>query len=220
MRVIGYTRISDTEQSTDGLSLETQRKVIERYCEQRGWDLIEVIEDDGYTGRNDNRPGLQRALVMLAKRKGHRPDAIVVSRLDRLARSLANLVTYIDLARERRWGLVALDMDLNTTTANGRLVIRIIASVAEWESEINSERTSAGMRAIHAAKRARGEAFGYQAQADPATVRRIVRARAKGDSFNAIARRLDAARVPTPGGGARWYPSTVERIYKRQTVAS
>ncbi len=219
MRVIGYTRISDTEQSTDGLSLDTQRKVIERYCEQRGWELIEVIEDDGYTGRNDNRPGLQRALAMLGKRKGHRPDAIVVARLDRLARSLANLVRYIDLSRERRWGLVAIDMDLNTTSANGRLVIRIIASVAEWESEINSERTSAGMRAVHARKRANGEQFGFQPGVDALTVTKILRARRRGDSFNVIARKLDKAGTPTPGGGARWYPSTVERICKREAVA-
>lgn len=219
MKVIGYTRISDSEQSTDGLSLDTQRVVIQRYCEQRGWELIEIIEDDGYSGRNDDRPGLQRALGMLAKRRGQRPDAIVVARLDRLARSLANLVTYIDLSRERRWGLVAIDMDLNTTSANGRLVIRIIASVAEWESEINSERTSAGMRAVHAAKRERGEAFGFQPLVDQVTVARIVRARGRGESFGAIARRLDRQGVPTPGGGSRWYPSTVERICKRQAVA-
>jgi DNA invertase Pin-like site-specific DNA recombinase len=218
MKVIGYTRISDAEQSTDGLSLDTQRATIERYCEQRGWDLVEVIEDDGYTGRNDNRPGLRRAMAMLNKRKGHRPDAIVVARLDRLARSLANLITYIDRSREKRWGLVAIDMDLNTTSANGRLVIRIIASVAEWESEINSERTSAGMKAVHAKKRANGEVFGFPTQVDSQTVAHIIRARNRGDTFGAIARKLDRS-TPPPGGGKRWYPSTVERIYKREAVA-
>lgn len=216
MRVIGYTRVSTAEQAKDGWTLGQQRKDIERECERRGWDLIEVIEDAGFSGRNDNRPGLQRALGMLTKRKGKRPDAIIVARLDRLARSLANLVAYIDLSRKQKWGIVALDMDLNTTTANGRLVTRIIASVAEWESEINGERVRDGM----AEARANGKRFGFQAVTPDDVVARIVRQRKRGSTFGAIARRLDAQQVPTPGGGARWYPSTVERIYKREAVAS
>lgn len=218
MRVLGYTRISDAEQSKDGLSLDTQRAAIEAECERRGWELIEVIEDDGYSGRNDKRPGLQRALTMLGRKK-ERPDAVVVARLDRLTRSLKNLVDFMERA-DTRWGIVALDMDLNTTTANGQLVMHLLGAVAHWESRMNSERTSAGMRAVHAKKRAEGEAFGFQPGVDQVTVARILKARSRGDSFNAIAKRLDAQRVPTPGGGARWYPSTVERIVKREAVAS
>src|SRR5215216_564983 len=104
MRILGYARVSQADQSTDGLSLDTQSQAIRRACEQRGWELIEVIEDDGYTGRNDRRPGLQRAKAMLAKRKGHRPDAIVVSRLDRLTRSLKDLAGLIEEA-EGRFGI-------------------------------------------------------------------------------------------------------------------
>lgn len=215
MRVLGYARISDHEQSTDGLSLDTQRKAIEAACAQRGWDLIDVLADDGFTGRNDNRPALQRAMVML-RRKQDRPDAIVVSRLDRLTRSLRDLAGLIETAERRHWGIVALDFDFNTTTANGELVAHIIGAVARWESRMNSERTSAGMKAVHARKRETGEAFGFQPQVDEVTVQRILRARRRGDSYGQIARRLDAQRVPTPGGGARWYPSTVERICKRE----
>lgn len=217
MRVIGYTRISDTEQSLDGLSLDTQARTIKLECERRGWELVDVIKDDGYTGTNDNRPGLQRALGMLAKR--NRPDAIVVARLDRLTRSLKFLVDLTQRA-DRRWGIVALDMDLNTMTANGQLVVHLPGSVGQWESRMNSERTSAGMKARHAAARAKGEAFGFQPRVDEVTVARIIRARKRGESFAAIARRLDKQGVPTPGGGARWYASTVERICKREAVAS
>jgi DNA invertase Pin-like site-specific DNA recombinase len=214
MKVIGYARISDAEQSTDGLSLDTQAEAIRTACAQRGWELLDVIEDDGYTGRNDNRPGLQRALGMLSKRKDHRPNAIVVARLDRLTRSMKDLSVLIERA-EKRWGIVALDLDFNTTTANGELVAHIIGAVARWESRMNSERTSAGMRAVHAKRRASGEPFGFQTTVAPATVQRILKARGQGDTFNAIARKLERAGTPTPGGGARWYPSTVERIFKR-----
>lgn len=209
MEVIGYTRVSTAEQAAEGWTLAQQRKDIEAECHRRGWTLVEVIEDAGYTGRNDERPGLHRALTLLGRRRNP-PKAIVVTRLDRLARSLVNLATYIDLSAKQGWGLVALDQELNTTTANGRLVARIIASVAQWESEVNGERVREGM----AEARANGKRFGYEVQVDPQTTARIVRARNRGRSYAAIARTLDKS-TPPPGGGARWYPSTVERIYKR-----
>jgi DNA invertase Pin-like site-specific DNA recombinase len=216
VKVIGYVRVSTAEQARDGFSLDAQRKAIEAECERRGWELVEVIEDDGYTGRNDDRPGLQRALRLLAKRKA---KAVVVARLDRLARSLLNLAQWIDVSAKQKWAIVALDHELNTTTANGRLVARIIASVAQWESEINGERVRDGMAEARAARKAAGEPvrFGFQRKTPDATVTRIIRARNRGDSFNTIAKRLDKQRIPTPNGGARWYPSTVARIYNAAT---
>lgn len=207
MKVIGYTRVSTAEQARDGYSLDAQRQAIEAECERRGWELVEVIEDAGFSGRSDDRPGLQRALKLLGKRKA---KGIVVARLDRLARSLLDLAQWIDLSAKQRWAIVALDHELNTTTANGRLVARIIASVAQWESEINGERVRDGM----AEARANGKVFGFQRRTPDAVVAKIVRARRRGDSFNTIAQRLDRQKVPTPNGGQKWYPSTVSRIYK------
>jgi DNA invertase Pin-like site-specific DNA recombinase len=216
MRVVGYVRVSTAEQARDGFSLDAQRKAIEAECDRRGWELVEVIEDDGYTGRTDDRPGLQRALRLLAKRKA---KAVVVARLDRLARSLLNLAQWIDLSAKQKWAIVALDHELNTTTANGRLVARIIASVAQWESEINGERVRDGMAEARAARKAAGEPvrFGFQRKTPDLVVTRIIRARKRGDSFNTIAKRLDKQGTPTPNGGARWYPSTVARIYNTAT---
>lgn len=207
MKVIGYTRVSTADQARDGYSLDAQRQAIEAECERRGWGLVEVIEDAGFSGRSDDRPGLQRALKLLAKRKA---KGIVVARLDRLARSLLDLARWIDLSAKQKWAIVALDHELNTTTANGRLVARIIASVAQWESEINGERVRDGM----AEARANGKVFGFQRQAPDEVVAKIVRARRRGDSFNTIARRLDRQGIPTPNGGQKWYPSTVSRIYQ------
>ena len=213
MRVIGYTRVSTAEQARDGWTLAQQHRAIEAECERRGWDLVEVIEDAGYTGTDDERPGLRRALAMLQRRQA---SAVVVARLDRLARSTQHLCEYIALCKKQKWSMVALDVDLDTTTANGRFMVRVLAAVAEWESEVNGERVRDGM----AEARASGKVFGFQARVDEATVARINRARGRGDSFTTIAKRLDKQRVPTPGGGVRWYPSTVERICKRQAVAS
>jgi len=209
MKVIGYTRVSTREQAKDGWTLAQQRKDIRHYCEQRGWELIDVIEDAGYSGTNDDRPGLQRALAMLAKRNG--PEAVVMARLDRLARSTQHLCEYINLCKRQKWSMVALDVQLDTTTATGRLMVRLLAAIAEWESEVNGDRVRDGM----AEARANGKVFGFKPQADPVVVQRILTARAEGETYNNIARALDADDVPTPAGGKRWYPSTVERICKR-----
>lgn len=214
MKVIGYTRVSTREQADEGYSLANQRAAIERYCAMRGWDLVEVIEDAGYSGRSDERPGLQRALMLLAKRNG--PKSVVVARLDRLTRSMKDLVGLVDLAG-KRWGIVALDQDLNTRSATGRVVVHVIGAIAEWESDQLSERVSRGMVAAHAAARADGRQLGYQRSTPDHIVARIVKARNKGDSFRRIATRLDRQGVPTPGNGVRWYPSTVAHIYKTAT---
>lgn len=211
MRVVGYIRVSTAEQAEEGYSLITQRQAIEVECERRGWELVDVIADEGYSGRTDDRPGLNRALALLAKRNG--PKAIVVARLDRLCRSITHLGSLTDASLRHKWGIVALDHELNTTTANGRLVAHIIGSVAQWESEMLGERVSRGMRAAHAAARAEGRPFGFTSTTPPEVAARIIRARKRGDSFNAIAKRLQAQKVPTPGNGQRWYPSTVARIY-------
>ncbi len=212
MRVVGYIRVSTREQAEEGYSLTTQREAIEAECERRGWELVAILADEGYSGRTDDRPALNEVLRMLAKRNG--PKAIVVARLDRLCRSITHLGRLTDESLRQKWGIVALDHELNTTTANGRLVAHIIGSVAQWESEMLGERVSRGMRAAHAAARAEGRPFGFQSSTPHEVVTRIVRARKRGDSFNKIAQRLDRQGTPTPNGGARWYPSTVARIYK------
>lgn len=212
MKVVGYIRVSTTEQARDGFSLDAQRKDIERECELRGWELVDVLADEGYSGKRDDRPALQQALSLLKRKKA---SAIVVVRMDRLARSTQHLCEFILLSRRQKWGIVAMDFGFDTTTANGRLIARILASVAEWESEVNGERVREGMAEARASRKANGEPvrFGFQRKTPDAVVDKIVRARKRGDSFNVIAKRLDKQGTPTPNGGQRWYPSTVARIY-------
>lgn len=212
--VIGYLRVSTREQADSGLGLDAQRRTIAAEAERRGWS-VHWITDDGYTARNLKRPGIREAMRVL--RRGE-ASALVVAKLDRLSRSLPDFGATLDLARRQKWALVALDLGVDMTTPNGRLVANIIAAVAEWESETIGARTADAM----AEAKLRGVRFGRDRMTDPAVVDRIVAEREAGTPFHRIAAGLDRDGVPRPNGGARWYPSTVARLVaaeQRKAVA-
>jgi DNA invertase Pin-like site-specific DNA recombinase len=137
--LIGYMRVSTGEQS-----LDLQRDALARTgCER--------IYDDVCSGRATDRPGLSKALD--AAREG---DALVVWKLDRIGRSLPHVVGLVGDLQKRGVGLKVLTGDVDTTTATGRLVFGIFATLAEFERDLIHERTMAGL----AAARARGRAGG------------------------------------------------------------
>jgi DNA invertase Pin-like site-specific DNA recombinase len=137
--LIGYMRVSTGEQS-----LDLQRDALARTgCER--------IYDDVCSGRAIDRPGLSKALD--AAREG---DALVVWKLDRIGRSLPHVVGLVGDLQKRGVGLKVLTGDVDTTTATGRLVFGIFATLAEFERDLIHERTMAGL----AAARARGRAGG------------------------------------------------------------
>ena len=126
--------------STGEQSLDLQRDALARTgCER--------IYDDVCSGRATDRPGLSKALD--AAREG---DALVVWKLDRIGRSLPHVVGLVGDLQKRGVGLKVLTGDVDTTTATGRLVFGIFATLAEFERDLIHERTMAGL----AAARARG----------------------------------------------------------------
>ena len=137
--LIGYMRVSTAEQS-----LDLQRDALERAgCER--------IHEDVCSGRATERPGLSGALDVA--RDG---DALVVWKLDRIGRSLPHVVGFVGDLQKRSVGLKVLTGDVDTTTATGRLVFGIFATLAEFERDLIHERTMAGL----AAARARGRSGG------------------------------------------------------------
>src|SRR6185437_4904316 len=85
MQVLGYVRVSTDEQSNSGAGIAAQRSAIEAECKRRGWQLVDIIEDAGYSAKDLKRPGVQVALETLENRKA---DGLVVAKLDRLSRSM------------------------------------------------------------------------------------------------------------------------------------
>jgi DNA invertase Pin-like site-specific DNA recombinase len=139
MAVIGYARVSTTDQHLDGQEDALRRAGIDK------------LFSDQASGKLASRPGLDAALGYL--RDG---DVLAVTKLDRLGRSLRNLIELSELLSERGIGLRVLDAGIDTTTAGGRLFFNIIGSISEFERELIRERTVAGLGAARARGRKGG----------------------------------------------------------------
>lgn len=205
-RVVGYVRCSTDEQADSGLGLEAQRAAITAECERRGWNLADAFEDAGLSGKTvANRPGLAAALNAV---ESHRASGIVVAKLDRLSRSLADWAGLMQAATHGGWNIVALDLGIDLSTAAGEFMGNVMASAAQWERRIIGQRT----RDALAAKQAQGIRLGRPTcLPEPVRLRIVTQYRA-GASLSALARQLNDEQVATAHGGAAWYPSTVRAV--------
>jgi DNA invertase Pin-like site-specific DNA recombinase len=116
MRVVGYVRVSTEEQAVSGAGLEAQRRAIVAECRRRGWELVETIEDAGYSAKDLKRPGVQEALRAL---EAGEAKALVVAKLDRRSRSMLDFAALMATAQKQHWTLVALDCAVDTSTPAG-----------------------------------------------------------------------------------------------------
>jgi DNA invertase Pin-like site-specific DNA recombinase len=203
--VLGYARVSLSEQAESGAGLAAQRSAIRDACRARGLTLAEIVEDAGWSGKNLERPGITDALRRLDAGEA---DGIVVAKLDRLSRSLIDFAGLMERARRKGWAVIALDLGVDTTTAAGELVANVMAAVAQWERRTIGDRTRAAM----AEKAAAGVRIGRPRSLPMSVVRRIVRERARGMTMQAIADGLTASGIPTARGGSTWSPSSVQGV--------
>lgn len=209
--VVGYVRVSTDEQADSGLGLVAQRTAIESECSRRGWTLLSIYEDAGISGKSlGNRPGLAEALGEVER---SRAAGIVVAKLDRLSRSLADFANLMSRAQAGRWNLVALDLGVDLSSAAGEFMANVMASAAQWERRIIGQRTKDAL----AVKRSQGVRLGRPSVLDPLVACRIVAAHEAGAGWSVIARALNDDGVPTAHGGAKWHPSTVRAVAVAQS---
>ncbi|MGH8064533.1 MAG: recombinase family protein [Candidatus Entotheonellia bacterium] len=128
MQVIGYVRVSTEEQVRDGVSLAIQRGEIDAYVLVKDWTLMKIIADEGMSAKSLNRPGLQELMALV---EGRRVQAVIVYKLDRLTRSVKELNTLVELFDKRGVAVVSLQESLDATTATGRLMMNLLASVSQ-----------------------------------------------------------------------------------------
>jgi len=205
MRAITYARVSTGKQAESGISLNDQAERMTAAVERRGWTLTAEYVDAGRSGRTDKaRPELDAALAALAAGDA---DALVVAKLDRLARSTIALSRIMAASQAEGWSLVILDPELDTSTAAGRLTATVLMAVAEYESELISKRVTM----THKHRKAAGKRAGRAPELAETVRAEVAERRAAGETLAGIAADLNAREVTTARGG-RWHASTVAHV--------
>jgi len=221
---IGYVRVSTEGQAVDGVSLEEQRARIAAYCEAHGYQLLRIEADEGVSGkRADNRPALERAMRGVCESQG----VLVVAKLDRLARSTLDAIELAQRIDKCGADLASIGEKIDTASAMGRFVFRLMASLGELERDQIAERTRS---ALHH-KRRRGERisrhipYGYDLADDGSrlienpeqqrAIERMRELRGEGKGYHSVARELNREGFK-PQRAKAWSAATCHRIMTRE----
>jgi DNA invertase Pin-like site-specific DNA recombinase len=197
--VIGYITVSEDDPDL-GAGLEA----IAIACERAGWDLLEIVRDRDDGARALHRPGLDYALGKVGAGDAH---ALVISNVKRLSRSIIDLGALMEWFRDAQAALVALDLDVDTSTSEGQHVAAALCTLGAWERERIAQRTRIGLEEV---KSMGGSVRRPAIKDQPGLLERITEMRAAGMTLQAIADRLNAEGIPTVRGGALWRPSSVQ----------
>lgn len=203
-----YARVSTQMQVTDGISLDAQEKELRNAAALAGFTDMELVREEGRSGKSiKGRPALRSSLERLESGEA---SALFVTRVDRLARSTKDFLSIIDRANNKGWRLVLLDLNLDTSSYQGRFVVTIMSALAEMERSVIASR----QREVHKYRRDTGKVWGVdlgpKTKVSQETLERIRTEREKGMSYHAIAAALNADSVPTALGG-EWHGSTIRK---------
>lgn len=220
-RTVAYLRVSTDKQVEHGLSLEAQEAKVKAYAELYDLELVAVEVDAGVSAKTLQRPALQQALSLL---KAGKAEALLIAKLDRLTRSVKDLGTLVETYFvSGKYALMSVSEQIDTRSAAGRLVLNVLASVAQWEREATGERTKDAMAYKKAQREyTGGEApYGWQVSGDgihlapraheQTIIRDAGEMKASGFALRAIGARLEA-RGLLPRNGGRWHAKTVRDL--------
>lgn len=211
MRAIGYRRVSDVSQ-VDGSSLAGQAAALCAYADAKGWS-IEIREEAGGHASGKTTAGRDALNHALAQLDAGTYDALIVSKLDRLARNTLDGLDILRRAMANHWTVVVLDLNIDTSTPVGEAMVTVLWAFATYERRVILERTTAGRDAARKA----GKHLGRHSQVPDTTMRRIVALRAKHTPLQAIADALNADGSRSPAG-KRWNTGTVSRVARSVTA--
>ena len=143
-RICGlYLRVSTEDQAKEGFSLPEQKERLEVLCKFKGYKIYDYYTDAGISAKTGNhRPEFDR---LIDDAKNGKINTVIALKLDRLSRSIYDWENLLKTSEKYRFDLVCANDDINTTTANGKMVTRIMMSVSQNEIERTSERTKVGM---------------------------------------------------------------------------
>ncbi|MDF3050306.1 MAG: site-specific recombinase, invertase Pin, partial [Pseudonocardia sp.] len=215
MRAVIYLRQSKDREGNE-LAIERQRSECRRLCDSRGWTVAEEIVENNRSASKAGRPGFKQVIGMLERQVA---DGVVVLRIDRLFRLNDELETLINLSEAHGGRVVTVEGDIDLATPSGRLVARVLVSVARAEMETksarhklaNKQRAEAGVP--HSSKRP----YGYNPDrltlhpVEGPVVRRMGEMILSGHSYRGVAYWLNGnGHLST--GGYEWNKLTVRKL--------
>lgn len=214
--LIGYLRQSRSHE--DSISEDLQKQTIENWAALHGHIVTFLSIDSNKSGKNLKRPSMQEALGLLAAGKY---DGIVAAKLDRFSRNVGDLGTLIKLAESQRWNLIAIDLGVDTSTSNGKMIAQMLGVLAEWELDRRREgwketRANAVDRGVHVAK----IPFGYERGEDGALVpdengplvTELFARRARGETYDSLAKWLTDEGATKRYSDTPWQVQDVSKI--------
>ena len=214
-----YIRVSTFDQAREGFSLGEQEERLKEFCNFKRYNIYKVYQDAGISAKNDKRPAYQE---MIEDVKKGNINVIVALKLDRLTRSVYDIEKLMKFVNDYECDIDCMADESNTTTSNGRMVMRIMTSVSQNEIEKCSERTKFGMAgAIKNGHIPNRTGLGFKREnkklvPDPLTKDIIVRIfdlYLEGKSHQAIANIYNKEKVL---GKTNWYDSTIQKILSNE----
>lgn len=220
-RAVIYTRVSTAGQRDEGVSLPAQMERARAWAIANGYDLAGEYSDEGISGkRADNRPGLQMALGKVCETRG----ALVVYSLSRLARSTKDAIDIADRLQRCGADLVSLTEQIDTRSAVGKMFFRLLATLAEFERDLISERTRAALDHKRGRSERIGEVpFGWRVVEggrlevdveETQTLHQIDDFRNDGASWTEVANRLNKFGLKTKNGMS-WSAQNARKVHGR-----
>jgi DNA invertase Pin-like site-specific DNA recombinase len=211
--VVTYRRVSTEEQGESGAGLDAQESRLTAEIAVRGWTRVADFPEVASGKSAEGRERLQEALSMV---RGGDAGTLMVTKLDRLCRSVLDFAMTTADAGKLGWNLVMLEPAVDLSTPHGEMMANIMASVAQWERRIIGQRTSEALRALQA----NGVTLGRPSGVPEHVVAFIRHGRGYGRSYRDIADALNRRGEPTGQGGVKWHPSSVRAVELSQAALS
>jgi len=222
LKTYGYCRVSTEEQAREGISLDAQEDKIRTYAQLKNLELVEIIRDEGFSGKDLQRPGLQRLLNMI---QGAETEALVVYKLDRLTRNTSDLLHLIeDIFKKGNTRFFSITEEIDTESAMGKFFLTIMGAMAQMERELISERTATALQYKKSQGQSLGKIpFGYSRvdgklvpdNTEKNIIQRIKRWRKNGFSYHKIANLLNEKSIKTKCKSSLWHGSTVHYLLNK-----
>ena len=223
MKLIGYARVSPGDQQTIANLVE----MMHAYCDLHDHELIDTFLDEGVSGKTVERTGLRQALKRLSTTG---VDGVVITKLDRLSRSVRDWCDLMETFDRKSKVLISVYDSIDTSTASGRMIANMFATIAQWERETIAERTRSSMHYLRKKGRRLSAKLPFGFTTDPEDdsklipclqehpiLRKIRRYRSEGKGFSDIAATLNRNGVPSRSGNG-WTRSNVWKFLKRCEV--